>query len=36
MIDNLQNDYRTGTPSGEEKFLEIVEEIKKSRKRETL
>lgn len=32
MIDNLQNDYQTGTPSGEEKFLEIVEEIKKSGK----
>ncbi|MCT7531807.1 N-acetyl sugar amidotransferase [Aliarcobacter cryaerophilus] len=28
MIDNLQNDYQTGTPSGEEKFLKIVEEIK--------
>lgn len=32
MIDNLQNDYQTGTPSGEEKFLEIVEEIKKAGK----
>jgi N-acetyl sugar amidotransferase len=32
MIDGLQNEYKTATPDGEKKFLEIVEQIKKEGK----
>jgi len=32
MIDGLQDEYKTATPEGEKKFLEIVEQIKKDGK----
>ena len=32
MIDELQDEYQTGTPAGEQKFSEIVEQIKRKGK----
>jgi len=32
MIDGLQDEYKTATPEGEKKFLELVEQIKKDGK----
>jgi N-acetyl sugar amidotransferase len=32
MIDGLQDEYKTGTPEGEAKFMEIVKQIKKDGK----
>src|ERR1700740_1329789 len=29
MMDQLQDEYKTGTPEGEQTFLQIVEQIKK-------